>query len=675
MEYIQAVLYVFNCILYPVAEVEILNIMSIFALLWYVIKRRKQLKYIGASFVLMVLALGALYVIHPGMNVMDTSKFLGGMFLNSILMIFVIFNCRKWKMENWAWCISVLHGVLTVVALIFHNDFFWRNNNMMLMYREPRFLTYTCGILVIFYLCKVLKKEVDSKVITGLVIAVVDIIFSRINTGISIKDFIYHFELSAGSIFEQTGMVGFIILGMIAIAIIAVNIIYGTMFSKLMAIYVVMFQFFIGHLTDPASWFIIGWIVANCLDEQSRRKVEREKADGTYQEPARRPLKIGICGHKKIIGREGGVEIVVQEISERLVKKGHHVTVYDRKGHHVSGAEFDNPYYDSINEYKGIKIIKVPTVDRAGFSALFYSILASIHMAFSDYDVVMYHAEGPSVMCWLPSLFGIPVVAENHGLDWARQKWGGAASRLIKAGEIMMASQSECLIVLSRHIQEYFWDVYHKKSTIVPNGVDRGIKREAKLIKEKYNLDKEYILSLNRLVPEKGIHYLIKAYKMLEEKSGKENLPKLVIAGGISGTEGYGKELMDLANGDENIIFTGFVQGKLLEELYSNCYLYVLPSDVEGMPLSLLEAMSFGCACLTSDITECWDVVRDYGMTFEKSNVNDLESKLEYALDNRNVIEQYKKNAADYICKRHNWDSSVDMIEELMYKAVAKRKR
>lgn len=672
MEYIQALLYVFNCILYPVAEIEMLNVMSVFALLWYMIKRRKQLKYIGISFGLMIVSFGILYAFHATPDILNYVKFLGRMFLNSVLMIFVIFNCRKWKMESWAWCITLMHGVLTAISLVFHNDFFWRNENLMLMYREPRFLTYTCGILIIFYLCKLVKKEVDNRVIIGLIIAIVDIILSRIHTGISLHDFIFHFELSVGSIYQQTGVIGFTVLAVLALVIIAINIKYGTLFSKLLAIYVVMFQFFIGHLSDPASWFIVGWIVASCLDERARQKGEKGEAS---KELPKRSLKIGICGHKKIVGREGGVEIVVQEISERLVKKGHQVTVYDRKGHHVSGAEYDDPYYDSINEYKGIKIIKVPTVDRAGFSALIYSVLASIHMAFSDYDVVMYHAEGPSVMCWLPSLFGIPVVAENHGLDWARQKWGGAASRLIKAGEMMMASQSECLIVLSRHIQEYFWDVYHKKSTIVPNGVDRGDKKEARLIKEKFGIEAGYILSLNRLVPEKGIHYLIEAYKKLEAKRGKDNIPKLVIAGGISGTEGYGKELFDLADGDENIIFTGFVQGEMLEELYSNCYLYVLPSDVEGMPLSLLEAMSYGCACLTSDITECWDVVRDHGMTFEKSNINDLESKLEYAIDNPSVIDDYQRNAADYICKRHNWDSSVDMIEELMYKAVAKRKR
>lgn len=135
---------------------------------------------------------------------------------------------------------------------------------------------------------------------------------------------------------------------------------------------------------------------------------------------------------------------------------------------------------------------------------------------------------------------------------------------------------------------------------------------------------------------------------------------KLVIAGGTSDTDEYIKNLKKLAANDDRIIFTGFVQGKILEELYSNAYLYVLPSDLEGMPLSLLEAMSYGNCCLVSNIKECTEVVEDKAFIFEKSNVNDLQKKLQYIVDNENIVKEYKESATDFICNKYNWDDIVD---------------
>lgn len=138
-------------------------------------------------------------------------------------------------------------------------------------------------------------------------------------------------------------------------------------------------------------------------------------------------------------------------------------------------------------------------------------------------------------------------------------------------------------------------------------------KKEANIITMKFNLVKDdYILYVGRLVPEKGLEYLIKAFKMI--KTSK----KLVIAGGASDTNEFEQRLRYLSDTNENIIFTGFVQGEILEELYSNAYIYVLPSDLEGMPLSLLEAMSYGNCCMVSDIEECSSVIQENGITFKK---------------------------------------------------------
>ena len=166
---------------------------------------------------------------------------------------------------------------------------------------------------------------------------------------------------------------------------------------------------------------------------------------------------------------------------------------------------------------------------------------------------------------------------------------------------------------------------------------------------------------MGRIVPEKGIHYLIDAYAELESK------PPLVIAGGASHSEEYFKSLKKQAEG-QNIIFTDFVQGQELEELYSNALIYVLPSDLEGMPISLLEAMSFGCCCLTSDIDECTEVCEDKALYFEKSNTEDLKGKLSYLLENRDIIDKYRENSAEYITKKYNWDEIAEKTFELYKK-------
>ena len=164
---------------------------------------------------------------------------------------------------------------------------------------------------------------------------------------------------------------------------------------------------------------------------------------------------------------------------------------------------------------------------------------------------------------------------------------------------------------------------------------------------------------MGRLVPEKGLRYLIEAFKQVDTEK------KLVIAGGSSDTDEFTKELKELARDDSRIIFTGFVQGKELDELYSNAYVYTLPSDLEGMPLSLLEAMSYGNCCLVSDIDECASVVEDKAFVFKKSDVADLQSKLQKACDDKEQVQKYKDEAADYICQKYNWDDVVKQTLKL----------
>ncbi len=368
-------------------------------------------------------------------------------------------------------------------------------------------------------------------------------------------------------------------------------------------------------------------------------------------------LNIAMLGHKRIPSREGGIEIVVEELSVRMVKEGCSVTCYNRSGHHVSGKEFDG---NILKEYKGVKLKTVFTINQKGLAAMTSSFWGAIDTAIGKYNVVHFHAEGPCAMLWLPKLLGKKCVATIHGIDWQRAKWGGLARMYIKFGERVAAKYADEIIVLSEGVQKYFMDSYKRETVFIPNGVNRPVLCNPQIIKEKYGLDKnEYILFLGRLVPEKGITYLIEAFK------GIKTNKKLVIAGGSSDTDAFMRELKGMAKGDKRIIFTGFVQGQVLEELYSNAYIYCLPSDLEGMPLSLLEAMSYGNCCVVSNIAECTEVVEDKALVFKKADVDDLKQKLQYACSNEWEVQKRKEQAADYICRKYSWDNVVGQTLEL----------
>ena len=384
-----------------------------------------------------------------------------------------------------------------------------------------------------------------------------------------------------------------------------------------------------------------------------KKSKENRKAKTNYK----KQLNIAMLGHKRIPSREGGIEIVVEELATRMVNLGNNVTCYNRKGHHVSGKEFDN---GQLTDYKGVRLKSVFTINRKGLAAMTASVAGAFCAAFGKYDVVHFHAEGPCAMLWLPKLFGKRCVATIHGLDHQRAKWGKLASTYIMLGEKCAAKYADEIIALSEGVQNYFMRTYERRTRFIPNGVNRPQIREADIIKQKYGLNKDdYILFLGRLVPEKGLRYLIEAFKNVKTEK------KLVIAGGSSDTEEFANELKTMAKPDTRIIFTGFIQGKELDELYSNAYVYVLPSDLEGMPLSLLEAMSYGNCCLVSDIDECASVVEDKALIFNKSNVSDLQNKLQNACDYEKMEQGYKDEAADFICGKYSWDAVVERTMEL----------
>ena len=374
-------------------------------------------------------------------------------------------------------------------------------------------------------------------------------------------------------------------------------------------------------------------------------------------------MKVAMIGHKVIPSRRGGIENVLTSLCPLLVQFGAEVTCYNR-----SSDKVENEYVGTVRDekYKGVRLKKAWTIKARGISAMLSSYTSALSAAFGRYDIVHFHAEGPCAAMWIPKFFGKKCVATVHGLDWQREKWGsGFAAKYIKLGEKTLAKYADEIIVLSKSAADYFKETYDRETKIIPNGIDRPIRRKANTITETFGLHKdEYICVISRLTAEKGIHYLIDAYNRI--KTDK----KLVIAGDTSDTDDYVAHIKEMAAGNKNIIFTGFVSGEMLDELYSNAYAMCLPSDIEGMSLSLLEALAYKNALICSDIPENTAVAEDKAIYFKKGNVDDLLAKLKEICDNEQRRNDLRKDADEFILKKYSCTASAKATYELYEKIM-----
>jgi len=409
----------------------------------------------------------------------------------------------------------------------------------------------------------------------------------------------------------------------------------------------------------PRYFSTNGTFLINVAKETKAIKKEERSIDKMHRKEDAGKKRIVMIGHKRIPSREGGVEVVVEELSTRLVNLGYAVDAYNRDGYHVSGRNYSTN--GRRGYYKGVKILTIPTFQNGKLNAIVYSFNATVRALFTRYDVIHVHAEGPCAFLWMLKFKRhTKIIVTIHGLDWQRAKWGNFASKVLKSGERQAVKHADEIIVLSKNVQQYFKDTYDIDTHYIPNGVCKSTKTEPKLIPEKFGLEQDkYILFLARMVPEKGLHYLIEAYKRLDTDM------KLVIAGGSSHSYEYMEQIDRMIDGDERIIRTNFVQGRMLEELYSNSYVYVLPSDIEGMALTLLESMSYGSCVLVSDIEENVEVVGDAGVTFRHGDVDSLYEQLKYLLNNPEVVWSYRNRSADYISTKYDWDQVTEMTLEL----------
>lgn len=375
-------------------------------------------------------------------------------------------------------------------------------------------------------------------------------------------------------------------------------------------------------------------------------------------------MRIAMIGHKRFGSREGGVEVVVTELAKRMAALGHEVTCYDRSGSDVMTGDAAETRERIVD---GVRVVPVKTIDKKGLAAASASYYATKAAIADKPDVIHFHAEGPCACLPMAHRAGIRTVATIHGLDWQRAKWGKLGSAYIKHGERAAAESADEIIVLSRSAQDYFRKNYNRKTVFIPNGMDSKVPYQPREISQRWGLEKDsYILFLGRLVPEKRPELLIDAFKSINTTN-----KRLVIAGGSSDTSEYESQLHERAKGDSRILFTGFVTGKPLAELYSNAYCYVLPSDVEGMPMSLLEAMAYGCACVTSDIPECSDVLAETGAIFTRGDVAALREVLTALLSNPAYVTKLGAKAKARLESEYDWDSVVERTLEVYRGVIA----
>ncbi|MBI4707256.1 MAG: glycosyltransferase family 4 protein [Candidatus Omnitrophica bacterium] len=351
----------------------------------------------------------------------------------------------------------------------------------------------------------------------------------------------------------------------------------------------------------------------------------------------------------------GGIEKYTEEIGSRLAERGHDIIVYTMK-HYGANGEL----------YRGMRIINIPTLKTKSLEKIIASFIATLYQCFErNLDIVHFHAFGPAMFSIIPRLLGRKVVVQGHGLEWKRSRWKTFGRLFLKFTEIPSVKFPHIISVVSKVQQRYIREKYEKESVYIPTGVNPPQIQKPELIRQRYKLQgNDYILFVARLVREKGAHYLIEAYKRINTSL------KLVIAGDAKHEEVYRSELLKLSGGNNNIIFTGFVTGQLLNELFSNSYIFVLPSIVEGLPTVLLEAMSYGNCCLVSDIEENLEALNGHGYTFRNKDVDDLCVKLNDLISDPGAVQSVKEPAKEYVLTNYSWENIASRFEEIYGKLL-----
>ncbi len=376
---------------------------------------------------------------------------------------------------------------------------------------------------------------------------------------------------------------------------------------------------------------------------KSRQRAEPEKTSA---------IRIAFIGGRGIMSQYSGIETFYEEAGSRLTGLGHTVTAYCRN--------YFTP--DGQSMHRGIRIVRLPTIRSKHLDTFVHTLLSTVHACFSDHDIVHFHTLGPALFAGLPRLFGKKTVVSVQGLDWQRKKWSWFARQVLEAGEWASAHLPNQTIVVSQTLKNYYRQRYSKEVARVPNGTEIREPRTGSALAQFGMTSGEYVLFLGRFSPEKNCHLLIEAFERIDTRL------KLVFAGGSSHTDDYAARLRKHAS--DKIRFLDWLSGSALEEVLTNAALFVLPSDLEGMSLALLDAMGAGICVLASDIPENREAIADAGFTFRRGDVDHLRQMLTMLLADEDLRRAAGRRAKERIRQEFLWEGVAPGLERIYLKLM-----
>lgn len=367
--------------------------------------------------------------------------------------------------------------------------------------------------------------------------------------------------------------------------------------------------------------------------------------------PKPRKLRIAFLVVKNI-ARGGGIEKYTQELGRRLVEHGHEVTVFSM-GH----------YGETPRYFLGMQVISIPCVKHSSLEKLTASATATLQVIAKGggYDILHCHSVAAGAFAPLLRLKGHKCILQMHGIEWQRNRWNSVGKNVLKLLERVSLMGNHAHTAVSKTQCDYYKENHRISMRYIPTGAEIKPHHEAREILKMGLEPGRYLLFASRLVREKGAHYLVSAFLQMATDC------KLVIAGDAKGEEAYKQELQNLADNDPRILFPGFVEGRALQELFSNAAVYVQPSEIEGLSIALLEAMSYGSCCLVSDIPENREAIGDAGFTFQNKNVLDLRDKLSELLASEKLRNSVQEKARLRVKNCYNWDKIAAEFEDMYF--------
>lgn len=365
-----------------------------------------------------------------------------------------------------------------------------------------------------------------------------------------------------------------------------------------------------------------------------------------------------MIGQKGIPARSGGIERHVEELSAELVARGHEVLVFCRSW-----------YVWPIRNHRGVTCIQTPTIATKHLDAIVHTFISIIRATREKVDIFHIHGVGPALLSWLPKIIrpSARVIVTFHCIDRHHQKWNWFARTMLYLGERFACAFPDATIAVSKTLETYCRMSYGANAKYIPNGTQIPLTASDPLLLEPFKLESgKYLMMCSRLVRHKGAHLLIEAWKNLKRSNPKHlKGMKLAIVGGSAFTDDYVQELEKMSMDEPSIILTGNQSGETLHALFANSYAVVHPSESEGLPIAILEAMAYGKCVLSSDIPENLELTEDHGLMFTRGNVKDLEEKILMLLEHPENVQAVGQEARAYIAKHYDWKDIAETTDYL----------